>query len=449
MSNVQDITREDIKYIHHLILNDNLKYREYLRGKKKFLLKMPILTGLFFFFSGFLKSLMEVKVQNTEKYKMDFILYSGSSNNYEVLNPIKKCLKSAEVVSFFDYGTIKLSRASAYMRSIVFLPKFFNQYFNAKGIVKEAYRLNFSSFLLTYGYYAFLDDFLEKRKDSIIFLANDHEYKARLFNLIAKKKKIKTVYIQHASISPFFPALDFDYAFLDGMDALEKYDSIGKSNTVVYLTGSPKYDNWIEHKNQNGRLANLGICTNKLDSIARVYDVIKSIKSEFKNLNIVLRFHPGDKRLNDWQNIVKELNIELNDSRSTPVFNFLQTVDAIISGESNIHLEAGIMNVTPIYYDFQDIKVYNDVYGFLKNNFCINSQSNQKILHDVLKNLINDRINKLPDLKYYFETTHTKFEGKSVDLIYKLINEIRKNEIDNSIWVKNNEIRNLTAYNLR
>src|SRR5690606_2893843 len=40
---------------------------------------------------------------------------------------------------------------------------------------------------------------------------------------LARNLDIKTVYMQHASVSCLFPALNFDYAFLDGESAYETY----------------------------------------------------------------------------------------------------------------------------------------------------------------------------------------------------------------------------------
>ena len=62
-------------------------------------------------------------------------------------------------------------------------------------------------------------------------MSNDHSPANRALLLVAKSKGIKTVYMQHASVSNLFPVLDFDYSFLDGVNAYNIYKEIEGTKT--------------------------------------------------------------------------------------------------------------------------------------------------------------------------------------------------------------------------
>ena len=70
---------------------------------------------------------------------------------------------------------------------------------------------------------------------------------------------IETLYIQHASVTSRFPALKFNYAFLDGFDTLNKYITAGPSETKVFLTGTCKFDNVLVSKQNIIYINNLSI----------------------------------------------------------------------------------------------------------------------------------------------------------------------------------------------
>ncbi|WP_457817939.1 hypothetical protein, partial [Staphylococcus aureus] len=72
------------------------------------------------------------------------------------------------------------------------------------------------------------------------------------------------------SVSDIFPALNFDYAFLDGLSALETYKScennrpkgvVINSNRQVFLSGQKKIIKKVPHSNRES----IGVALNALD----------------------------------------------------------------------------------------------------------------------------------------------------------------------------------------
>ena len=73
-------------------------------------------------------------------------------------------------------------------------------------------------------------------------------------------------------------------------------------------------------------------------------------------------------------------SIKISDSNKSHPFEFLSKVDAIISGNSAVLLEAALVNVFPIYFfSEENIIKYNDDnfdrYGFVKNGIAIQANN--------------------------------------------------------------------------
>ena len=263
----------------------------------------------------------------------------------------------------------------------------------------------------------------------------------------AKIEQIPTCYIQHASVTNKFPKLEFDYAFLEGEDALHKYAQY-YSKTKVFLTGMPKFDDFFSSINNSNTVSRIGICSNPLDDDAVIDNLLSYLNRTFPNILFSFRPHPGDiHRGGDlWHKIAVKHEIKFSDSRTENVFNFLKNVDAIIAGDSNILLEAALMNVVPIQYKFSD--KLDDHYGFIESGLVVMFESKETLSY-----YIEDIINCKPDYirqrsKQYSSTVGTKYDGNSIFLVALLISKIAlKEDIDYSMW-KGMSALNLEAYEL-
>jgi len=173
--------------------------------------------------------------------------------------------------------------------------------------------------------------------------------------------------------------------------------------------------------------------------------------NEYKNekdLTFWLRPHPGDKNFENWKNLAKKFRVNFSNSKCENTNEFLQKVDAIIAGETNIHLEAVITNVLPIYYNFSGQSL-RDHYGFIKNNLVENIAYNLKDLNKIFINLKSVKPNVRYKAKYYSSSINTKYDGRSVLLISELLHKLQNNEeINPDNWEKIKSLKNLVAYKL-
>ena len=131
--------------------------------------------------------------------------------------------------------------------------------------------------------------------------------------------------------------------------------------------------------------------------------------------------------------------------QSEPSFDFLKQCDAIIAGDSNILLEAALMNVLPMYYDFSLSKL--DFYGFVHNKLAT-YYSMPDELCSALKAIIDNKPSVRLKAKYYCSTIGTHYDGHSSDLASAIIQEfVYGNNINMKLWNRTSTV-NLEAYEL-
>jgi hypothetical protein len=290
---------------------------------------------------------------------------------------------------------------------------------------------------LTYGYYYVAGLWLRKNKPSLVVLANDHNMPNRVIQVVSKKLNIPTFYLQHGSITNKFPKLNFDYAMLDGVVSLRKYEEAGQSQTKVFLGGMPKMDILIKKTPSNEQrrreIKSIGVCINKLDPTSRIDELIKSLRNYFPEQDIHLRPHPGGDQ-KKWKQIAEDNYLDFSNSKHEDPLTFLQKVDVIIAGSSTIILEAIIMNKYAVFYDFA--KKGDDPYGYHKWGL-VNYTSEPFEVIDELEN-ISDEIPRVRDKGIMFcDTLETSMEGRSTELASDLIMRfIGEHKINPNIWVR-------------
>ena len=131
---------------------------------------------------------------------------------------IKTILDNLKIDGITIYGIPKmdLPYARCYLTSLRGLHLFQKLYSKSTKDDKLLMRQFFEDFMNTYGLYYTIDKILRENPQlKLIVLANDHITSCRCLIELAEKYGIKTLYVQHASITERFPPLHFSYSFLD------------------------------------------------------------------------------------------------------------------------------------------------------------------------------------------------------------------------------------------
>jgi len=237
----------------------------------------------------------------------------------------------------------------------------------------------------------------------------------------ARERGVPTVYLQHASVTDQFPPLAFDYALLEGADALHKYAQTGPSSAKVFLVGMAKSDGYCRHLNNSPAVRTLGICLNIHDPVERMQTLCDQVCREFPDLRVWLRPHPGDKRVAAWVDLARQHGMEFSDSRAELSFGFLSRVDAVVAGNSNILLEAALMNVFPLYFD--SYQSNRDWYGFERNGLVEFLPEAEDVCR-LLKDLCRHKPPVRHRARIYCATIGTQYDGQSSGLIGNIVGQV-------------------------
>jgi hypothetical protein len=157
-----------------------------------------------------------------------------------------------------------------------------------------ALRRYFNTFCASYAYLPYFFDQLRRCRPKTVLVSNDHNVSNRALMAVARALKIPVAYLQHASVSPLFPPLRVDYAFLDGEASLATYRlcennplaSADGEPVTVFLSGQKK-----DVRNSIGPGEFVALAINKIDPVDQVLALVRHLLQ--KGERVKLRWHPA------------------------------------------------------------------------------------------------------------------------------------------------------------
>lgn len=380
--------------------------------------KKGVLLRILSLFKGILK--YSFRKHNGELIKPNATLFFViAQNEINSVKPVIKNVPNAVIVGFDNYKN-GYPFGHIYFLSILFIPIVFYRYLTCKNPYhRKSYKYAFDGFCLSYASRLVLDRYLAKLNPSEIIIANQLSCYHRCLASAAKRCAIRTIYIQHASVTENFSDLNiFSAALLEGEDSLNKYQRNGTTNRDIFLVGMPKFDQYFSRMKKNQVINSIGICTNGIDDLDSYDNLIAFLVLKLPDLKIIIRPHPSDRRKYDWYQMSKKYNCSFSDVSKVESFKFFDDVDLIIAGDSNIHLEASLLNISCIYFDPLESNV--DWYGFALNGlvyYCLKVDE----AYEYIKKRIDGSLNVRQRAKYYVDTVDTCYDGKSAELVAKII----------------------------
>lgn len=360
--------------------------------------------------------------------KDDILIVVTSSNQYDSISPFinQEGINAKVIIVEFNGrlrpGMMRLPIFISYLLSIFLIPQTLYYYLKCKDkYVKKSFRYGFKEYCLTFAYRYVNKIWLRLAKPRLLVILTDHQMVARDMVKSAKASGVKTLYIQHASITDHFPPLITDYAFLEGEDAKSKYLNISKghTDTKIELIGIMKLDGTLNQAIGESAINNIGICTNEFDDIEIADNLIALLKKEF---TLTLRPHPGDPRYQQWIETAEKHGILFSDSKSQKASDFLASVNCVVSYNCGIITESLMLNKPT--FSFQMSQKEFDHYGFLRHHIVDHYNKPAALAEDIRKirnapNVINWK-NKA---KYYCDTIDTPYEGRSAELVKKMLHK--------------------------
>jgi hypothetical protein len=391
------------------------------------------------------------------------VIYAGTNNQLVSLKPTMRSLEEANInytliapddISFEGVND-KLTLSECCIALWVYLRHSPKLYYLLKG---ESKKLELKSFFynyclsyinLTY-FSSVLLDLKEDKHIKLVIMANDHNSPNRCLRLISELLDIKTLYMQHASVSNLFPPLQYDYALLDGQVAYEAYKNcdsnlpdVAPYPVNVFLSGQKK-EIKVKHKNNK---FDVGLAVNTLDDINDVYKLVEKIP----NLKIVIRTHPGQKQsfLEGVLKLTYKNNIDWCDPKEVSLSDFFASIECLIASNSSIHLEAALANIATFYYEFSRNVNVPDYYGYVKNGIATQLDiESVGMLINKFKSL--DGFTSKPEaIQHYSATFNTKWEHNEGALVATLVERIINGKDFGDIYDSPLQESNYKVYKLK
>ena len=258
------------------------------------------------------------------------------------------------------------------------LPQLFAQKRNVPHIPLAALAVTFTA---PHRALVFFDRAVRKIRPDLVIVSNDHELQNRCLISVARMYGIPTVYLQHASVSPLFPALSFDYAFLDGEISLELYLQCEKNKphtlalpqrTNVILSGVKRP---LSSKPSTSlQSSRIGVALNSNISTETAVRLLSFLSS--RGFSCRIRLHPGttgrEKEL--LEQTIVSLGFEMSDPAYESQKGFFTQICALIAPDSGIHLESSLSGVPSLLFG-GDTASSPDYYGFVRNGLVQDAKS--------------------------------------------------------------------------
>lgn len=341
-----------------------------------------------------------------------------SKNNQRSLSPIIQNMKECDYL-YLDSHKDDINKRKAWWISLPYFFTIIRLYRKSDAPTRERIKRFFTDFWTTYGLYQVAKECLIQNKVKTLVLSNDHNTFHRCLILNAKDLGIKTIYVQHASVTHNFPKLLFDFSFLDGEETLEKYLCAGQPSGHVFLSGGVRFDSFPQKRNTslNSTIKTIGVAINMIDDFERVKALCLFLLQH--SYRIILRPHPRYGSLDmSW---IQENGIMFSDPNKESSSDFINHLDCMISNQSAIHLDAAIMNCPCVLFNFSS-KDVNDYYSFIKNGLVKEAHSFEE-----LETLLKESNLLLPTsdtLRYYNANSNTPLYGHLGEVIASCISSI-------------------------
>jgi len=381
------------------------------------------------------------------KIKADYVVFAGTANQMSSLEGTTDVLKE-KGLRVVEVGHGKLlntkDQQARYIpfsftvldiaKSLVLLLR------NGPALYKELQRKHPASiqsyldrFFSTYTYLVYFHRILRRTSPDYVITANDHNPANRSLLAVAHYLGIKTVYLQHASVSPLFPALRVDYAFLDGRCALDTYRECEKNQPAinrkvpmpkVLLTGQKKHlvrTDSIQSKA-------IGIALNVLDNTIAAIQLVKVLAEAGQELRV--RWHPGqsERDIKQYMAAFNDISqVAVSNPETEPVSDFMAQIGWLVAGNSSIHLEAALAGIVPIYYELTPPD-RSDYYGYVKRSLAKLARSHADIVDMVASAASFEERPDVDVVRYYSATYLTEWDGKEGELVAECLLGISNGE---------------------
>lgn len=378
--------------------------------------------------------------------KVDYLAFAGSINQMNALSTTiralgqnnhsvlaigkKKFIDSPERKGF--YSADKFSLLNSLKATLLFILKAPRLYIFLRDQHPAKRTCYFNTFCHAYPYLPYFLELLQAARPDYVIVSNDHTCANRCCLAVAHYLGIKTVYLQHASVSTIFPALRVNYAFLDGKSALKTYrqcehnrpDKLRDAPRPLVILSGQKKKLKVSRNIGDCKKKYTGIALNLLDDIDAGLELTERLAK--KGYDMCLRWHPGQKseEIQKIKNgLVKWDNVILSDPMQESPGDYLARLKLVVAGNTSILLEAAVVGVVPVYYELQPPQ-FPDYYEFVRNGLALHAKTPEQLESLLADN--GESTGPEPDaVRYYSATYKTLWDGREGELVARCLELLR------------------------
>ena len=353
-----------------------------------------------------------------QEFESPLIFSFNTTNQKTALMPLFERLsdKATLISENLEYTDEVRSDEYLKIRSLEFSTQMIRWFYTFTGRDRKVFRARFYEFYKRLGQYIHYHQAFDRSKEKIkgYIASNDHSGLSQVGFVAARRSGIPTIYVQHASVSEKFSPLKATLALLDGQDAKEKYLWAGPTDSKIHLIGSMKYDHHLNQPEMNEPGELVGVC------IGMAYhDLNENLQLcqelEKNGVPFCLRFHPLLSPLSKAAFIKAGWEVSPPDESA---LDFVFRCHTVISGDSNILLEAIILRRRPLYFASDGKGV--DYYGFVKKGVCEKTYfTYQEVIQGLNQEFDLSRHRK--KASHFNAVLETDQEGKSTEKAMEII----------------------------
>jgi hypothetical protein len=303
--------------------------------------------------------------------------------------------------------------------SLPFLPVLLFRWLTATVYQRRTLPHYVADYWLSYGLFLAACEVFRSKPNALV-VSNDHTVVPRSIARAANFRHIPTVFIPHAGVMKGLPPLCFDFAFLEGLVAVQRYREFGPTQTAILLAGNCRLD-FVLRKPLPGPGAIL-FCPSLGDEVSAILESVSKVLAAIPDGTVILRPHPRDPMRETYLEASKKLGCVFSDAREQRAEAALIPVNAVVCGDSNIILEAKLTRRwVAVFFASGSI---SDHYGYIAEGIPDAVCWHAGEVIEFLRNTYTSEPPLFDGINRFMSTSGTCWEGRSAELIAESLRDL-------------------------
>lgn len=318
--------------------------------------KKGFAINIFIIFRGMLGRNAFKNPMPSEIAYQDRIAFFIFKNEKDAANKNKKHIQWNKQIEFNQSSLFFLGHGIGWLRMIPMICVFMLKSLKLKG--RDAMAL-FAHPLIAYLVYEYFSGVFKNKKPEVIFVFNLIHPVSVAIAKAAKMRGVGVEYCEHAATTKLM------------LNNIEDYDKFWVAHhhtrEMLIRNGVPRskiQTTWIrlEAKDVKEKINRIGICVNDLDCLDDVLDLAKLLNRN--GIEAKYRIHDADPRFANLKKVLTKLGHEVESAKFSLISEYLNKIDLLIAGNSNVVGDAIENGVSVLYVWLGDASL-KDYYGYV------------------------------------------------------------------------------------